>query len=123
MLDNRREDQDGQRQEQTDPEALLKFRDHETVIMARMIRAIVMCLMATVNTRGVHIVHGMTVDARVVRTVVVSIAMLSGGHSYAPRPSILDLVCTHNGHVSLSYDVRIVVIRPLSLVWFGQMCR
>src|SRR5262249_24691047 len=96
MLDHRREDQDGQRQEQTDPEALLKFGDHETVIMARITRVSVMCLTATMNAMGVHIVHGVIVDARPVRRVVMAMGMLGGGHSYAPRAPILDLVCTHN---------------------------
>src|SRR6516225_3529707 len=112
MLDHRREDQDRERQEQTDPEALLKFRNHVTVIVARMTRMSVMCLMATMSTMRIHVVLKMTTGARVVRTWVGSIAMLNGGHSYAPRPSILDLVCTHNGHVSLYSDVPIVVIRP-----------
>jgi hypothetical protein len=65
-LDHRREDQDRQRQEQTDPEELLKFRNHETVIVARMTRMSVMCLMATMSTMRIHVVLGMTMDARVV---------------------------------------------------------
>ena len=83
MLDRRREDQDGQRQEQTDPEALLEFRDHETVIVACMTRTSALRLMAIMSAMGVHVVHGMIVDARGVRAVVVSMVMLSRGHSCA----------------------------------------
>ena len=76
MLDHRREDQDGQRQEQTDPKALLEFRDHETVIVAYMTRTSVMCLMATMSAIGVHVVH-LLAD----RFVVSNISQALGGFS------------------------------------------
>src|SRR6516225_5962916 len=100
MLDHRREDQDRERQEQTDPEALLKFRNHVTVIVARMTRMSVMCLMATMSTMRIHVVLRMTIGARVVRTWVGSIAMLSGGHSYAPRPPVSSAMAIERGRSS-----------------------